>query len=244
VSRKIRVGAVSYLNTKPLIYGLQKGLMAQEAELILDYPSNIAQKLLTNDIDIGLVPVAILPQMHTYYIVSDYAICCDGPVASVCLFSDVPVQDIKEVLLDYQSRTSVRLAGILLKEFWKTNPVMTDTQTDFSKNIKGDVAGVVIGDRALALRNEYAYVYDLGEAWKSFTGLPFVFAAWVSNKLISSSFIDQFNAANAYGLERLQEVIAENSYLTYDLNEYYGKNIVYTLSEYTKLGMDAYLKLL
>jgi chorismate dehydratase len=244
VSRKIRVGAVSYLNTKPLIYGLQKGLMAQEAALILDYPSNIAQKLLNNEIDIGLVPVAILPQMPKYYIVSDYAICCDGPVASVCLFSDVPVQNIREVLLDYQSRTSVRLAGILLKEFWKTDPVMTDTQTDFSKNIKGDVAGVVIGDRALELRSNYKYVYDLGEAWKSFTGLPFVFAAWVSNKVIDPSFIDQFNAANAFGLNRLEEVIAENPVAFYDLKEYYRKNIVYKLNEYTKPGMDAYLTLL
>jgi chorismate dehydratase len=244
VSRKIRVGAVSYLNTKPLIYGLQKGLMAQEAVLILDYPANIAQKLLNNEIDIGLVPVAILPQMPIYYIVSDYGICCDGPVASVCLFSDVPVQNIKEVLLDYQSRTSVRLAGILLKEFWKTNPALTDTQTDFSKRIKGDVAGVVIGDRALELRNDYAYVYDLGEAWKSFTGLPFVFAAWVSNKAINPAFIDQFNAANAYGLDRLAEVIAENPVQFYDLKKYYINNIKYVLDIDKQRGMQRFLELI
>jgi chorismate dehydratase len=113
------VGAVSYLNTKPLIYGFEKGMMKESVELVFDYPSNIAAALLNDEIDIGLVPVAIIPERDSFQIVSNYCISCNGEVASVCLFSEVPVQEIKTVLLDYQSRTSVKLVQLLLKEYWK-----------------------------------------------------------------------------------------------------------------------------
>lgn len=106
-SNKIKVGAVSYLNTKPLIYGFEKGMMKDEVELVIDYPGKIAQALLDDTIDVGLVPVAIIPRMKECHIVSDYCIGANGPVASVCLFSEVPLEKITTVLLDYQSRTSV-----------------------------------------------------------------------------------------------------------------------------------------
>jgi len=122
--RKIKVGAVSYLNTKPLIYGFQQGMMNNEIELIEDYPSSIAGMLLDNVIDVGLVPVAIIPRLKEHHIIGDYCIGTSGEVASVCLFSDVPIEQAEEVLLDYQSRTSVRLAKILLKEYWKVNPLL------------------------------------------------------------------------------------------------------------------------
>ena len=116
---KTRVGAVSYLNTKPLIYGFEKGMMQDEVELVIDYPSKIADALVNNEIDIGLVPVAVLPQMKNHYFVGDYGIACNGEVATVCLFSEVPLEEIETVQLDYQSRTSVALLKILLKEHWK-----------------------------------------------------------------------------------------------------------------------------
>src|SRR5437879_5085439 len=93
-AEKVRVGAVSYLNTKPLVYGLEKGMMKDAVELTYDYPGKIAQSLLNHTIDMGLVPVAIIPEMNEYYLVADYCIASDGPVASVCLFSDVPVEEI------------------------------------------------------------------------------------------------------------------------------------------------------
>jgi chorismate dehydratase len=244
VERKIRVGAVSYLNTKPLIYGLEKGLMKNEVELELDFPANIAQKLIDDRIDIGLVPVAVIPRLKEFYFVADYGIACNGPVASVCLFSDVPLNEIKEVLLDYQSRTSVRLARILMKEWWKIDPVITDTRDDFRQQITGTTAGVVIGDRALEQRKNSTYIYDLGEAWSQFTGLPFVFAAWLSNKPVSKEFIHAFNQTNKYGLDHLQDVISENPYASYDLNTYYRENIDYRLDENKKEGLKLYLQFL
>ncbi|HSC37349.1 MAG TPA: menaquinone biosynthesis protein, partial [Chitinophagaceae bacterium] len=174
--RKIKVGAVSYLNTKPLIYGFGQGMMQDEVELILDYPSSIAGMLLEDKIDLGLVPVAIIPRLRESHIISDYCIGAEGEVASVCLFSDVPVGEVTEVLLDYQSRTSVRLAKLLLKEYWKVSPLLTDARADFRDHIRGTTAGLVIGDRAFEQRKLSAYRYDLGEAWKLHTGLPFVFA--------------------------------------------------------------------
>ena len=96
--------------------------MKDELDLLIDYPANIARLLLTDEIDVGLVPVAIIPSLKEHHIIADYGIGCDGAVASVCLFSDVPLNEIKSILLDYQSRTSVALLKVLLKEHWKISP--------------------------------------------------------------------------------------------------------------------------
>lgn len=239
---KIRIGAVSYLNTKPLVYGLEKGMMKDAVELTYDYPGKIAQALLDDTIDVGLVPVAIIPLMKEYHLVADYCIAADGPVASVCLFSDVPLQEIKTVLLDYQSRTSVLLVQYLLKEYWKLDPVFKKAGVDFISQIKDTTAAVVIGDRAFKQRKISPYSYDLGEAWKSHTGLPFVFAAWVSNKPLPAGFVAGFNAANQYGLDRLEEVIKENPYSDFDLEKYYTQHIRYRLDDAKRSGLSEFLR--
>lgn len=241
---KIKVGAVSYLNTKPLIYGFKEGMLMEKMELITEYPSRIAAMLLNNEIDIGLVPVAILPSMREAHIITDHCIGCDGPVASVCLFSDVPVEQVEKVLLDYQSRTSVRLAKILLKEYWKITPQIIDAKEDFRNHIKGTTAGLVIGDRAFEQRTISPYIYDLGEAWKAFTGLPFVFATWIANKALPADFIREFKQATAAGLRQLDRVIAENPYSKYDLQEYYTQNISFELTAEKRKGMELFLQLL
>src|SRR5688500_1631846 len=121
-----------------------------DIELVEDYPAKIAEQLINDKIDVGLVPVAIIPKLKEYFIVSDYCIGADSEVASVCLFSEVRVEEIKEVYLDYQSRTSVNLAKILLREYWKLDVEFIDAKgEDFRNKIKGSTAGVVIGDRAL-----------------------------------------------------------------------------------------------
>jgi chorismate dehydratase len=239
---KIRVGAVSYLNTKPLIYGFENGMMKEEIELTIDHPANIADALLSGKIDIGLVPVAILPQMKEYYFVGDYGIGADGAVESVCLFSEVPVSEIKSVLLDYQSKTSISLVQLLLKEYWKTEVQLIPANENFIESIKGSTAGVVIGDRTFAIKKNYPFVYDLGACWKLYTGLPFVFAAWVSNKPMGDDFVKRFNAANHFGLENLQTVIQNNRETGVDLKTYYTKSIQFKLSEQHLYGLQLFLK--
>jgi chorismate dehydratase len=149
LDRKIRVGAVSYLNTKPLLYGIERARVRKDIELIIDYPAKIAAMLLKDEIDMGLVPVAIIPRMREYYVNGEYCIGSNGNVASVCIFSESPIEKVEKVLLDYQSRTSVQLARVLLKEYWKIDPELIDAGKDFRDHIRGTTAGVVIGDRAL-----------------------------------------------------------------------------------------------
>jgi chorismate dehydratase len=242
LERKIRVGAVSYLNTKPLIYGFERGMMRDEIDLVIDYPAKIATALLKDEIDIGLVPIAILPEMDKYYFVSDYCIGCNGDVASVCLFSEVPLQEIETVLLDYQSRTSIALIKILMKEFWKINPEIKNTNDDFRNDIKANTAAVIIGDRALEQRKKSRYIYDLGAAWKEYTGLPFVFAAWISNKPMSDDFIKNFNRTNEFGLSNIDRIVQLKPYVYYDLKKYYTANIKFVLDLSMREAITFFLK--
>lgn len=240
--KKIKVGAVSYLNTKPLLYGIkQSAELMEQIELVEDYPSKIAAMLVEGTIDVGLVPVAIIPRLKEWHIVTDYCIGADGDVASVCLFSDVPIEKIERVLLDYQSKTSVNLVKILLRDYWEINPVLEDAKEDYITDIKGTTAGVVIGDRALAQRKVSPYIYDLASAWKSMTGLPFVFAAWIANKRLPEQFTNLFNEANGEGLNNIDKVIAANDNAVYDLDVYYRNNISYRLDGDKKKGMEKFL---
>lgn len=236
------MGAVNYLNTKPLVFGLEKGLMKDEVELKFDYPGKIAQALVENSIDVGLVPVAIIPDLNEHHIVADYCIAADGPVASVCLFSEVPLEQITTVLLDYQSRTSVLLVQYLLKEYWKIKPVFKKAGIDFISEIKGHTAAVVIGDRAFRQRKVSPYLYDLADAWKKHTGLPFVFALWVSNKPLPLHFTKAFNEANEFGLQRLDEVIKENPCTDFDLEKYYTQYVQYRLDDAKRKGLQQFLE--
>jgi chorismate dehydratase len=241
VQTKIRVGAVSYLNTKPLIYGFQQGMMKDEVDLVIDYPSKIASMLLANTIDVGLVPVAIIPEMKEYYIMSDYCIGCDGEVASVCLFSEVPLEKIETVLLDYQSRTSVDLLKILIKDYWKINVVFEETSGDYQSEISGTTAALVIGDRALKQRKISRFIYDLGAEWKKYTGLPFVFATWISNKKFDKEFVDRFNEANAFGQKKVNDVIRDNDNNIFDLAKYYSHYINFELNEKKEEALNLFL---
>lgn len=244
LNTKIKVSAVSYLNTKPLLYGITRHKIINNIELQQEYPALIAQHLRNNTIDIGLVPVAAIPTIPNANIISDYGIAAIGKVASVCIFSQVPIDEIEELYLDYQSRTSVKLAQVLLQKYWKKEVIFKQAPEHYIDLIKNKTAGVIIGDRALQKLNDFNFVYDLAEHWHTFTGLPFVFAAWVANKPIDPQFIQQFNEANALGLAHLEAVIAENPYPYYNLDLYYRSNIVYQFTDEIKAGMQQFLSYL
>ena len=239
--KKIRVGAVSYLNTKPLLYGIEHSNDLPELELITDYPAKIAQQLIDNELDMGLVPVAVIPHLSRYFINSKFCIGAVGEVATVCIFSEVPLEEVTEVILDYQSRTSVKLARVLLKKYWKLNPVFTPATEDFQSKIKGTTAAVVIGDRAFEQATKSKFIYDLADAWVAYTGLPFVFAAWISNKPLPESFLQRFDTANAVGFKHLNEIVANNNSPFYNLKTYYTENINYLLDDFKREGLDRFL---
>ena len=243
--KKIKVGAVSYLNTKPLLYGIRHSdELMQQIDLITDYPSKIAMQLLNNEIDVGLIPVAVIPQLKEYHFISDFGIGSNGDVASVCLFSEVDINKIEKVLLDYQSKTSVALCKVLFKNHWKKDVVFEDAKNDFSKEIKDNVAAVLIGDRALQQRRISKYIYDLGGEWKTMTGLPFIFAAWISNKKLPEDFVVLFNQKNADGLNNIDAVIKETKCDFYDLSIYFKQNISYRLDTEKRKGLYLFLDLM
>jgi chorismate dehydratase len=246
LDKRWRIGAVSYLNTRPLLLGLAHEGFKNRIDLVKSYPAKIAQDLLSGQIDIGLVPVAIIPQLTHPHIISNYVIGTNGAVASVALFSQVPIDEIKSIYLDYQSRTSVQLLKILLAQFWKKEVEFLAATEGYIDQISGTTAGLIIGDRALDNLNKFPYMYDLGLAWKQHTGLPFVFAAWVANQPIPAEFMAAFDAANGYGVARLEEVISliPANEQVYDLHKYYTENISYVYDEEKKLGLNAFLNLI
>lgn len=217
--------------------------MSDEVELLIDYPSNIASFLVKDQIDVGLVPVAIISSLKELHVISDYCIGCDGEVASVCLFSEVPLQEIETILLDYQSRTSVALLKILLKEHWQIAPKFIDGTINYENKIAGKTAGLVIGDRALHQRLRSNYIYDLGQGWKEMTGLPFVFAAWVSNKKLPVEFEASFNKSIAWGLHNF-DIKTQVPFFGFDLEKYYDQYISFNLDDRKKEAMDLFLTML
>ena len=244
MDRKIRVGAVSYLNTKPLVWGFEQGMMSEEIDLVFDYPANLSKMLGCGELDIALLPVASIAEIKIATIISDYCIGASSAVASVCLFSDVPLNEIKEILLDYQSKSSVALLKVLLKKHWKKDIPLISASAGYEMKIEQATAGLVIGDRAFELRGKYKYVYDLAEAWIEWSKLPFVFAAWVSNRQLPADFLRSFNAAIAEGLTHLEEIVTRENYKHYDLKQYYTQNIDYVLDDAKRAGMKRFLELI
>jgi chorismate dehydratase len=240
---KIRVGIVNYLNTKPLIYGLERPPVADLIELIGDYPSRIATMLINDEIDVGLIPIAVIPELSTYHIVGEHCIGAEGEIASVALFSEVPMEEIEKIYLDYQSRTSVALLKYLVKEYWGITPeYISASDENYRKQIKGTTAGLVIGDRAFEQRKISTFIYDLGSEWKKITGFPFVFAAWVSSKKLPDHFIEIFNTANETGINKIDEIVAATHFELFDLKKYYTLHLSYHLDRRKAAGMELFLR--
>lgn len=221
---KLKVSAVSYTNSKPFVFGLMHSDILDKIELSLDIPSACALKLIENQVDIGLVPVAALLQIPNYHIISDYCIGANGAVDSVFIFSNKPISEIKTLKLDSQSRTSNNLARVLIKNYWKCTP-------EFVEHQNAD-AFVQIGDRTFGKKDQFLFHYDLSEEWFKFTGLPFAFAVWAANKPISESFKSEFNAALKFGLEQRDRVLNDlKSVDNFDLSDYLMNKIDFNLNE-------------
>lgn len=224
------------------MYGLERPPINQHIELIGDYPSRLAQMLINGEIDLGLIPVAVIPELPSHYIVGNHCIGANGEIASVALFSDVPMEEIKKVYLDYQSRTSVELLKYLMREAWGIYPQIIKAENEeYRKEIKGTTAGLVIGDRAFEQRKISTFIYDLGSEWRSITSLPFVFAAWVSTKPLPEDFILMFDAANEMGMSHIDEIVASTPFDLYDLSKYYKLHLNYKLEDQKRKGLEFFL---
>src|SRR5919109_183552 len=173
----VRVGAVSYLNTKPLICDLEA--LAPEAELVLEVPSRLADLLADGALDVALIPVIEYFCSGSYTVVPDIAIASRGPVLSVTLFSRVPWSQIRRVALDEGSRTSAALAQILLRKRYGIAPEVVPLPLAREAEHADADAALLIGDRAMrACLPSFAHAFDLGQEWHDWTELPFVYAIW------------------------------------------------------------------
>jgi chorismate dehydratase len=208
---QIRIGAVEYLNTKPLVYGLAE--IAPRAEVVFDLPSRLADWLAADDLDVALIPSIEFFQDPAYRIVSDACIACRGPVLSVKLFSRLPAERIRTLALDEGSRTSAALVQILLKERYAITPrldplpigaTLVDTRTD---------AVLLIGDRAIhSPPGQFAEVWDLGDEWVRWAGLPFVFAMWVARDGCELAGIERaLSEARDRGVASLEEIASREA---------------------------------
>ena len=243
---KTRVSIVSYLNSKPFLYGLKNSVLLKEIDLSLDIPSKVAAKLAFNLADIGLIPVAGLEDLDEYQIIGDYCIGSVGKVRTVVLVSDVPLNEIDTVLMDYQSRSSVLLAKVLAKFYWKKSFKWENTCNNFQNvSIKGNTAGVIIGDRVFGIENKFKYIYDLSEEWYNYTRLPFVFAVWAANKTIPDSFVKAFNKALAFGIDNVDDIIhmEKDNYQNVKIADYFAQNISFELDKEKRAGMKLFLEL-
>lgn len=233
---KIKISAVAYTNTKAFIYGLEHSDIINKIDLSLDIPSTCAAKVISGEVDLGLMPVAAIPLVPNANIVADYCIGSDGAVNSVFIFSDVPVQEIKTLRLDAHSRTSNNLAKVLLNFYWRQ-----EVQFKTDPNAKTD-AIVLIGDRTFGKKDDYAFAYDLGQEWKNFTGLPFMYAAWVANKEIPQHFKDEFNTALKFGLAKRDEVLKELPQTPgFDLEDYLYHKLQFEVTADRKKALEMFL---
>lgn len=208
---KLRVGAVNYLNTKPLIRDF--AALAPGAELVLDLPSRLADGLAAGRYDVALVPSIEFLQAPDYAIVSDACIGCRGPVLSVKLFFRTPPERVQTLALDEGSRTSVALARILLERRFGVLPRLEPLPIGASLSDVSSDAVLLIGDRAMhSPGGPFAAVWDLGDEWQAWTGLPFVFAMWVAR--VDAKLGDlpaALTACRDRGVAQLERIAAEES---------------------------------
>lgn len=243
--KTIRIAAVSYYNTLPLIYGILHSGLLNNFELQLEVPSVCARKLKEKEVDLALVPIGALPGIQPYGVISDFCIGAAGNVKTVLLLSDTPYESIHKIYLDMDSLTSVNLVKILAKRFWKINAEWCNQVVNEKLNLSPGEGIVMIGDKAFGMENKFAYCYDLAGEWHKFTGLPFVFAAWITQKTLSADFIQNFNAALDWGVHHRAESVslARNLRITENaLIEYLDKDISFHLDKQKKTAMDLFLR--
>jgi len=246
---KIRISAVKYANTYPFIYGLTESGFDKKIILETDHPADCASKLISGKVDIGLIPVASLPRLKEYHIISDYCIGANGNVRTVLLLSNCQFDEIETIFLDYRSRSSVALSKVLAKHFWNREFRWMNTSKGFDfRNIGIKEAVVLIGDQCFEYEKSFRFNIDLAQEWKDFSGLPFVFACWTANRLLEKSFIAEFNLALNLGVNNIENVVIKFSgagTITGDtLRKYLTGNIDYNLNEAKKKGMKLFLELM
>lgn len=202
----MRLGAVSYLNSKPLVEGLAD--LAPHADVRLDFPSRLADALDDGSLDIALVPSVECLGREDYVIVSDACVATHGPVMSVKLYSRKHLGDVRSLALDEGSRTSAALVRVMLAERYGVQPELRPLPMRSSVVDSDADAILLIGDRAMHSPDErFEVTWDLGEEWLAWTGLPFVFAMWAARDAVNvNGTASALSAARDLGCRRISQI--------------------------------------
>lgn len=243
----MNISLVSYINTRPFADGLEAHY--PQAGLLFYPPSQCAQSLLRRESSMALIPVGSLLDFHKIHLLPDYCIGAVGAVHSVFIFSQYPLEEAETLLLDSHSRSSNGLAQILLQYYWKKKLNILPASAKHFDQIQGKTAGVVIGDKALKIKDQYTYVYDLAEVWHKMTGMGFAFAVWA---YYGEAFTDKelagISEALRLGVEnRLQTAQKWAEHFNFSVkaaSDYLCEHISYDFDKDKKDSMELYLRLL
>jgi chorismate dehydratase len=232
-----------YLNSVPFLYGLQHSGMDAYADIQPDIPSVCADRLRRGQVDVGLVPVVEMFRIPSARVVSRWCIGAQGVIRTVILASAVPLEQVDTVYLDAHSRTSVTLARLLAREYWQIAPRWVYGIEQMNGTPSGRSGIVLIGDKAFDV--QAPYVYDLGEQWQLFTGLPFVFAAWIANRELPQPWLARMEDGLSLGVGQLDEVLREwtprvSSHI--DLDTYWKKQVDFHLDAPKEQAMALFLE--
>ncbi|MFH1918610.1 MAG: menaquinone biosynthesis protein [Planctomycetota bacterium] len=244
---RIRVGAVSYLNSRPLTLTLAD--RAPHAEIVVDLPSRLADGLASGRLDVALIPSIEIFRNPGYTIVSDACVACDGPVRSIKLYGRVPVERVRSLALDEGSRTSAAMTRILLKERFNLEPDIEQLPIGATLDDTAADAVMLIGDRAmLPVNGSFEFAWDLGEEWSRWTGLPFVFAMWIARPNVELSGLNELLAgARDEGVRRIDEIARREAPLLglpeEECRAYLRDNLRFVLGEREQQGLEAFRRL-
>ena len=251
----MRIGAVNYLNSKPLVCGLDG--LAPGVRLTYDLPSRLADSLAAGRLDVALIPSVEFFRTSGYAMVSDACVACRGPVLSVKVHFRVPPRNVRRVALDEGSRTSAALSKILLAELCGVRPAWESLPIGCGVETTDADAVLLIGDRAIVSeergarseeRKAFCEVWDLGEAWCRWTGLPFVFAMWIARAGVDAVEVGGvLGAARDEGLRSLNRIAAREAdrmQIPRELaSRYLRENLHFTLGRKERLGLRTFYEL-
>ena len=250
---RLRVAAISYLNTAPLMWDFDWGELRKKYEVAYTLPSACAEMLRAGTADIGIIPAATYATIPDLVIVPDVAIATRGPVASIYLATKVPLDQIKTIAADTSSRSSVALLKVLMAKKWQLEPEFVPAEPKIEKMLKSADAALLIGDPALVLGKKPpagVQLYDLGEEWVNWTGKPFVFAFWAVRKAAhpDAQVARDFQLSRDHGLEpksvaRIASEWRTRIGLTEDeIKQYFTRNIEYKLAPDCLEGMKLFYR--
>lgn len=241
MDKNIKIACVNYLNSFPLIAGLENSHL-DAVQLQLMKPKDCYYAFQNGSVDISLVPTGALQGLDSYQIFGSTCIGSLRDVYSVAVFSDCQLQNIETIYIDDHSTTSVDLLRILLSEYLciHVNEIITDVA---DIKLSDNEAVLMIGDKAFAGYKRYKYAFDLGRLWNVHTGLPFVYACWVAQPYVNDDHLVSIDHALIKGTHMIDEILnrSASQFPNLDVRKYFTEYIDYTFDAKKKKGLEMYL---